>query len=124
MTHLTSLKALILPMGKISPTVRLDRKIVLLDFTAAFDLIDHELLIKKLVEYGFKSPANVWIENYLANRQQCVSFNGSLSNVETLKCGLPQGSCLGSLLYAVFINDLPKVLEKASVAMYADDTTI
>lgn len=97
---------------------------VLLDFTAAFDLIDHELLFKKLAEYGFKSPAVDWIENYLSNRQQCVSFNGSLSNVKNLKCGLPQGSCLGPLLYAIFGNDLPKVLEKASVAMYADDTII
>jgi len=79
--------------------------VVLLDFSAAFDIIDHELI-------------------HLVNRKQCVMFNGSLSSVETLQCGVPQGSCLGPLLYSIFVNDMPYVLKNAGMGIYADDTTM
>lgn len=58
------------------------------------------------------------------NRTQTVFFNGSHSEVRTVACGVPQGSCLGPLLYTIFTNDRPLVLNKASIAMYADDSTI
>ena len=86
--------------------------VVLLDFSAAFDIIDHELLLMKLSAYGFKDSAIDLLKGYLVNRQQCVMFNGSLSNIETLQCGVPQGSCLGPLLYSIFVNDMPYVFKK------------
>lgn len=64
------------------------------------------------------------MESYLSNRQQHVLFNGTLSNIKSLQCGVPQGSCLGPLLYSIFTNDLPCVLKNACMAIYADDTTI
>ena len=96
--------------------------VVLLDFSAAFDIIDHELLLMKLSAYGFKDSAIELLKGYLVNRQQCVKFNGSLSNIETLQCGVPQGSCLGPLLYSIFVNDMPYVLENAGMGIYADTT--
>ena len=86
---------------------------VLLDFSAAFDVIDHDLLIGKLECYGF-SPTAI----------QQVYYTGSWSHSKVLDCGVPQGSCLGPLLYAIFTNDLPSVLCKATVQMYADDSTL
>ena len=98
--------------------------VVLLDFSAAFDIIDHELLLMKLSAYGFKDSAIDLLKGYLVNRQQCVMFNGSLSNIETLQCGVPQGSSLGPLLYSIFVNDMPYVLKNAGMGIYADDTTM
>ena len=83
--------------------------VVCLDFSAAFDIIDHDLLIMKLSAYGFGDSAIDLLKGYLMNRQQCVMFNGSLSSVETLPCGIPQGSCLGPLLYSIFVNDMPYI---------------
>uniref|UniRef100_A0A4W5P3U4 Reverse transcriptase domain-containing protein n=1 Tax=Hucho hucho TaxID=62062 RepID=A0A4W5P3U4_9TELE len=97
---------------------------VLLDFSAAFDVIDHELLLGKLKCYGFKDAALSWMESYLSRRRQKVFFNGSFSNSKDIHCGVPQGSCLGPLLYSIFTNDLPSVMNKARVVMYADDSTI
>ena len=97
---------------------------VLLDFSAAFDVIDHNLLLKKLKCYGFTPSAVAWIESYLTNRKQKVFFNGSLSNPRHLQCGIPQGSSLGPLLFSIFTNDLPLVCKKACMSMYADDSTL
>lgn len=97
---------------------------VLLDFSAAFDLIDHKILLKKLECYGFSEAAVQFFNNYLCDRKQLVYYNGCYSNAQTVKHGVPQGSCLGPLLYSIFTNDLPLVLDKADISMFADDTTI
>uniref|UniRef100_A0A3B3DCY4 Reverse transcriptase domain-containing protein n=1 Tax=Oryzias melastigma TaxID=30732 RepID=A0A3B3DCY4_ORYME len=97
---------------------------VFLDLSAAFDLLDHELLINKLNSYGFETSATEWIKSYLDNRSFTVLFNGSYSEKQKLCCGVPQGSCLGPLLFSIFMNDLPFVLKHATIALYADDSTI
>jgi hypothetical protein len=84
---------------------------LLLDFSAAFDIINHNLL-RKCMHYCFSPSA---ISGF---------FNGSFSNVKHVKCGVPQGSSLGPLLFSIFTNDLPLALNKACVSMYADDSTI
>lgn len=98
--------------------------VVMLDFTAAFDIIDHDLLLKKLEYYGFSRTALLWMESYLSDRRQLVYFNGSFSKVRVVEQGVPQGSCLGPLLDTIFTNDLPTVLDKASISMFADDSTV
>ncbi len=98
--------------------------VVFLDFSAAFDILDHDLLLEKLKCYGFSSAALLWINSYLSERKQMVYFNGSQSDVKHLKQGVPQGSCLGPLLYSIFTNDFLLVLKKAHISMYADDSTI
>lgn len=97
---------------------------VLLDFSAAFDVIDHNLLIGKLECYGFSPTAIDFMKSYLTCRTQRVYYTGSWSHSKVLNCGVPQGSCLGPLLYAIFTNDLPSVLCKATVQMYADDSIL
>ena len=66
---------------------------VLLDFIAAFDIIEKRMC------YGFTPPAIMWIKSYLSNRTQRVFFNGSLYNIILVESGIPQGSCLGPLLF-------------------------
>jgi hypothetical protein len=99
--------------------------LTLLDFSAAFDILGHNLLLKKCRCYGFSTSAISWIQSYLSNRTQMVFFNGSFSNVAHVKCGVPQGSSLGPLSFSIFTNDLPLVLiNKACVSMYPDDSTV
>ena len=97
---------------------------VLLDFSAAFDLIDHTLLLNKLKCYNFTNNSIEWFKSYLSNRKQYVFYNGSFSQVGQLQCGVPQGSCLGPVLFSIFTNDLPLVLNHTTAVMYADDTTL
>ena len=80
----------------------------------------HSLLLGKHMCYGFTPPAILWIKSYLSNRTNSVFFNGSLSNIIQVESGIPQGSCLGPLLFSIFTNDI----SKASVSMYADDSTL
>ena len=97
---------------------------VLLDFSAAFDIIDPALLLDKLIAYGFSPTATKWMESYLTTREQLVFFNGSFSRIHQVNCGVPQGSCLGPLLFSIFINDLPMILDQSKLAIYADDSTL
>ena len=83
---------------------------VLPDFSVAFDVIDHNLLISKLECYGFSPTAIKLMKSYLTSRTQRVYYTGSWSHSRVLDCGVPQGSCLGPLLYGIFTNDLPSVL--------------
>ena len=96
---------------------------VMLDFSAAFDLVDHNLLLAKLKCYNFSDRAVGWICSYLSGRTSTVYINGSYSNLIEMECGVPQGSCLGPLLFSLFINDLPFALKTAEITLYADDST-
>lgn len=97
---------------------------VLLDFTAAFDVIDHDILLSKLKYYGFSQLSVSLIRSYLNGRTQQVFFNGSFSDSKCISCGIPQGSCLGPLLFSIFVNDLPHVVRNAEVVLYADDASL
>lgn len=97
---------------------------VLIDFSAAFDVIDQKLLLAKLCAYGFNINAMGWVKSYLHSRMQCVYFNGNFSSLKHLECGIPQRSCLGPLLFSIFTNDLPLALNRATMTMYADESTV
>ena len=76
--------------------------VVLLDFSAAFAIIDHSLLLEKHMCYGFTPPAIMWIKSYLSDRTHRVFFNGSLSSIIQVESGIPQGSCLDPFTFFNF----------------------
>jgi len=96
---------------------------IFLDFSAAFDLVDHNCLLSKLACYGFDESTTKWMASYLTGREQCVHINGTNSSFKELPCGVPQGSCLGPLLFTIYTNDLPLAITQATADMYADDTS-
>ena len=97
---------------------------VFLDLNKAFDTVDHSVLIKKLCAYGVRGKPGDWFESYLTNRKQFCSLNGLRSKARKVTCGLPQGSCLGPLLFIIYLNDLEIYLQYSRASIYADDTSL
>ena len=96
--------------------------VIFLDLRKAFDTVDHDILIKKLSYYGLNGKELSLLQSYLANRSQCCSVNGKVSNFSSISCGVPQGSILGPLLFIIYMNDLQQVTDNCDISMYADYT--
>ncbi|KAI8500413.1 hypothetical protein Bbelb_219790 [Branchiostoma belcheri] len=95
-----------------------------LDLRKAFDSVNHDILLGKLDKLGFDSDAMKWFSSYLSERFHCTCLQGQHSTKTRVSCGVPQGSVLGPLLFCLYVNDLPNVIEKCSIHMYADDTVL
>ena len=97
---------------------------VALDLKKAFDTVHHGILLDKLKEMGISDEALKWFGSYLQDRFQCTVVNGVTSTMQKVKCGIPQGSNLGPLLFLAYINDLTKCVKNCKISLYADDTCI
>ena len=97
--------------------------VIYLDFQKAFDKVPHQRLLKKLYAYGIRGHTYQWIKEFLSNRQQRVTINGSKSEWRDVTSGIPQGSVLGPVLFLVFINDFPDVIE-VLLKLFADDAKL
>ena len=98
--------------------------LVFIDLKKAFDTVDHDILCKTLELYGVQQRELSCFRSYLSKRKQFCRVNGVDSDVGDLEVGVPQGSCLGPLLFLIYINDLPQAVQASSVTMYADDTSL
>ena len=97
--------------------------LVLLDFSKAFDKVNHSKLILKLHSYEIRSTTLRWIQAFLSNRQQKVIIEGQESDSVAVTSGVPQGSVLGPILFLVYIKDLPKDVV-SQVRLFADYNAI
>ena len=97
---------------------------ILLDFSKAFDTVDHAILLKKLSIYGIRGIAYDWFASYLHNRKQHVSIGSFKSDDTIITHGVPQGSVLGPLLFLLYINDLRNCCRAFDFHIFADDTNL
>ena len=95
-----------------------------LDLKKAFDTVDHCILLSKLSEIGVSPSSIKWFESYLNNRKQKTSCGNEISAALPVTVGVPQGSILGTLLFLVYINNLPNAVKNSEVTLYADDTVL
>ena len=80
---------------------------------------------KKLKLYGITDRNHGWVKSYLSNRRQFIKINeNEITRLETISCGVPQGSILGPLLFLLYVNDLKNIWNILDPIMLADDTNL
>ena len=98
---------------------------ILLDFSKAFDKVDHLGLISKLAHYGIRGPLLEWTSSFLIGRKQCVVVDGKASKLTNVLSGVPQGTVLGPLFFLIYINDISKNLSVGTkIRLFADDSLL
>ena len=97
---------------------------IYLDYSKAFDKIDHTLLLKKLKLIGISDPYIKWLECFIRGRTQMVLVDNNLSFPTTVESGVPQGSVLAPILFIIYVNDLFTHVKDCRILSFADDTKL
>ena len=98
--------------------------LVFVDFRKAFDVINHNLLLKKLSVFGASPDSVAWFRSYLEERRQFVKLGHIKSEPKPVRQGGPHGSILGPILFLSFVNDMHLHLNNSTIDIYADDITL
>jgi hypothetical protein len=99
--------------------------IAFLDLKNAFDTaVNHSILLSKLERCGVRDTVLQWFQSYLYERKQICKINNTVSGETEIRCGVPQSSNLGPLLFLIYINNLPNCLQTTTASMFADDTNL
>lgn len=119
-------EALVSVVSELQEALNNSEKSILLciDFCKAFDTIHHGIMLEKLAHYGFRGIMQNWFNSYLSTRKQIVSIQSEFSEEKEIYFGVPQGSILGPLLFIIYINDLPNVIDYGTPTLFADDSGI
>ena len=97
------------------------------DLQKAFDSVNHEIIFEKIQFYGIVGKFKTLIQSYFNNSYQKVTWNNNSSAWEKIHCGVPQNSILGHLLFLIYVNDLPSIINNNNnnrMVLYADDTSV
>ena len=94
------------------------------DLSKAFDLVEHEKLLKRIEEAGCRGKVLMWFQSYLNCRKQKVKIGETASKELQLRVGTPQGSALSPILFLIYMNELGRLEIKGEIISYADDTAL
>ena len=95
---------------------------IYLDFSKAFDKVDHGVLLHKLKDLGITGKLGIWFFQFLTNRTHYVRIPCGISKDSVVLCGVPQGTVLGPLLFLIMISDINKGTTSSKLVSFADDT--
>ena len=98
--------------------------VLFLDYSKAFNTVNHQILLRKMSMYGFSNNVCMWFEDYFSDRMPYTKVGQVLSSGEPLEHGVYQGSPLGPLLFIIYINDIVRIHNNVFCNVYADDTEV
>ena len=98
--------------------------VLYLDFSKAFDKVDHKILLKKIQAFGIRGKLYDWIASFLTGRKQHVIVDGVMSTIIDVISGVPQGTVLGPLLFLIYIDDIFSVVKHSKIKVFADDSKL